>query len=114
MVKNNTKEKKAAKPGFFERISSVQADSHKETPVKFTYFAPRAISVSVAGSFNNWTPGSFRLEIDRAGQWCGTMMLKPGTYQYRFFVNGQWTDDPHAKKTVPNEFGAKNAVLEVK
>jgi 1,4-alpha-glucan branching enzyme len=83
-------------------------------PVKFIFPAVRAHSVSVAGTFNNWTPGVLTLKRDLTGLWRGAIYLKPGTYQYRYSVDGRWMDDPTARKTVPNEFGGKDSVLEVK
>ncbi|PIQ91052.1 MAG: glycoside hydrolase, partial [Candidatus Omnitrophica bacterium CG11_big_fil_rev_8_21_14_0_20_41_12] len=46
--------------------------------------------------------------------WKGSIRLRPGRYQYRFFVDGKWVDDPNAKQIVQNEFGTKNTLLEVK
>ena len=46
--------------------------------------------------------------------WQGSVRLKSGIYEYRFFVNNKWADDPSAKKTIGNAFGTKNAVLEIK
>ena len=82
--------------------------------VKFVYAAIRADRVSVAGTFNNWTPGALTLKKDLVGVWRGAVYLKPGTYQYRYHIDGKWVNDPTARNTVPNEFGGKNTVLEVK
>jgi 1,4-alpha-glucan branching enzyme len=121
MVKSTAKEKKVVQvvkavkaKGFFERISDVKPLVKKDKAVKFIYFAPHATSVSVAGSFNEWSKDALRLTGDRAGQWTGSVTLNAGTYEYRFLVDGQWADDPQATKTVVNAFGEKNAVLEVK
>lgn len=35
------------------------------------------------------------------------MVLKVGTYTYKFFVDGEWRSDPN-KKTVPNSMGDVN------
>ena len=91
-----------------------QATLSQEKPVEFSLSAPQAKSVSVAGTFNRWNPGAFSLKKDFQGNWRGSIPLKSGRYQYRFFVDGKWADDPKAKETVPNEFGTKNAILEVK
>ena len=85
----------------------------KEQLVRFVFTAPQAKRVSVAGSFNNWTTGAFTLQKDLAGVWRGGLRLKRGTYQYRYYVDGKWANDPSAKKTVNNEFGSKNTVLDV-
>ena len=115
MGKKSDQQKKPAKAtGFWGVANSVKASLQQEKPVGFSFTAPDAYSVSVAGSFNQWTPGSFRLERESTGVWKGIFSLKPGIYEYRFFVNGQWVDDPGAKKTAANSFGTKNAILEVR
>lgn len=100
--------------GFGQRAGSVQTSPQVEPLVNFSFYAPQAYSVNVAGSFNNWTPGAFPLKKDFSGTWRGAIRLKPGSYQYRFFMDKRWVDDPQAKKTAANEFGSNNAVLEVK
>lgn len=82
--------------------------------VAFEIFAPQARTVYAAGSFNQWNTQLFRLSKDERGQWRGTLRLAPGLYQYRFVVDGQWMDDPRARVTVPNDFGTRNAVVEIK
>ena len=78
--------------------------------VNFFLERPGARSVSVAGTFNNWkavTPMSRDLE----GTWTASVSLKPGRYEYRFVVDGQWLSDPNAQENVPNEFGSTNSVV---
>ncbi|HNV85846.1 MAG TPA: hypothetical protein PKL97_02625 [Candidatus Omnitrophota bacterium] len=82
--------------------------------VEFRLSNLRAQSVGVGGTFNQWNPLSFGLTRDGQWNWKGSLLLKPGRYQYRFFVDGKWADDPNAKETVANVFGSKNAVLTVK
>ena len=40
------------------------------------------------------------------GQWKVDLHLKPGRYEYRFVVDGNWTDDPFGGTFVANPFGA--------
>jgi 1,4-alpha-glucan branching enzyme len=98
----------------WEKFQSTQTAQAQEKQVEFSLFAPQAKSVSVGGTFNRWNPVASSLKKDFQGNWKGSIPLKPGRYQYRFFVDGKWADDPKAKQTVPNEFGTKNAILEVK
>ena len=93
---------------------SSKATAQEGKLVKFIFSAIRANSISVAGTFNNWTPGALTLKKDLVGIWRGSMHLKPGIYQYRYHVDGRWVSDPTAHNTVPNEFGTTNTVLEVK
>ena len=39
-------------------------------------------------------------------------MLEPGTYEYRYLVDGDWTNAPEAEE-VENPFGGKNCVERV-
>ena len=71
-------------------------------------------SVSVAGTFNDWKPSATPLTCLGSGKWGRQVALSPGRYEYRFVVNGEWTDDPKAKAFVPNGRGGRNAVLEIR
>lgn len=102
----------ASKP--WEKFQGTQTAPPQEKQVEFSLFVPQAKSVGVAGTFNRWNPVAFSLQKDLQGNWRGSIPLKPGRYQYRFYVDGKWADDPKAKQTVPNEFETKNAILEVK
>ncbi len=85
-----------------------------ERTVEFQLSTPQAKSVNVCGTFNEWRTNAGRLTKDHRGIWKGSIPMKSGRYEYRFFVDGQWIDDPRARKTVANQFGSRNAVLEVK
>jgi 1,4-alpha-glucan branching enzyme len=75
---------------------------------------PEAKRVCVAGSFNNWQPNAAPMQQEAEGLWTLDLELPPGTYQYRFVVDGcRWCSDPKATDTVPNPFGDSNAVLRV-
>lgn len=115
MGKNNFQQKTSVtSSSYWGKPVTAPVSAPQERLVDFSFHAPGAFSVNVVGSFNKWTPGSLRLEKDSAGTWRGKMLLKPGIYQYRVFVDGEWFDDPGAEKTAPNEFGTRNAILEVK
>ena len=108
------KEKKSAKGALLGQCPAGRVNATEGQLVKFVYAAVQADRVSVAGTFNNWTPGAFTLKRDTVGVWRGSLYLKPGTYQYRYHIDGKWVNDPTAKNTVSNEFGGRNTVLEVK
>jgi 1,4-alpha-glucan branching enzyme len=82
--------------------------------VNFVYTALQAKSVSVAGTFNDWSEDAFILTKDSIGNWRGALHLKPGRYQYRYNVDGKWVNDPSARNTAPNKFGTRNTVLVVR
>ena len=91
------------------------APDTESTHVRFYRFFPDAKEVSIAGSFNGWQPAASPVERFGigCGQWKVDLYLKPGRYEYRFVVDGNWTDDPFARTFVPNPFGARNAVFVV-
>jgi len=85
----------------------------KTKSVSFSFLAPEAGSVSVAGEFNHWDPLSHPMKKDKKGLWKVSLSLAPGTYQYRFFVDGQWQNDPNCTSSVGNPFGTSNSVKRV-
>jgi len=85
----------------------------KEKSVAFKLFSPKAKRVSVAGSFNNWDTTKLSAKKDTKGNWAVKVNLKPGKYEYKFFVDGSWINDP-AVNAVYNSFGTQNSVVEVK
>lgn len=86
----------------------------RRVEVELTYAAPHAEKVFVAGDFNDWRAGDTRLRRDETGTWKTQLWLGPGRYEYRFIVDGDWHDDPHASVRVPNAFGSRNCVLEIR
>lgn len=82
--------------------------------VSLEYFNPTAREVQVAGSFNNWQAQATPMARQDGGNWTAGLRLKPGPYEYRLVVDGQWQDDPMAAHFVSNPYGGLNGVLEVK
>lgn len=78
---------------------------------EFSLYAPDARAVYVAGTFNHWDPARTLLRTDKHGHWKIEMVLQPGRYEYRFVVDGVWTNDPRAREASINEFGGTNSVL---
>ena len=73
--------------------------------------SPGATAVSIAGSFNDWSPDAKPMACDTDGCWGVDLTLPPGRYEYRFVVDGQWRDDPNATEYVINPFASRNTVL---
>ncbi|MCZ6916987.1 MAG: isoamylase early set domain-containing protein [Gemmatimonadetes bacterium] len=89
-----------------------------ETPVvlvRFELAAPRAQTVSLAGSFNDWSAGEEDMVKSSAtGLWTITLPLPSGEHQYMFVVDGeQWVPDPNAHAQVDDGFGQSNSVIVV-
>jgi 1,4-alpha-glucan branching enzyme len=87
----------------------------KKKRITFTFEAPEARRVHIAGSFNDWNIHSDPLSQSKAGRLKGTwkrfFYLEPGVYEYRFIVDGVWSDDPDTAELWTNEFGSFNCVV---
>ena len=104
---NTTNETKSAS-------KSTRDQTQPQPPlVRFELTNPSARKVCIAGNFNNWRPESTEMIPTGGGKWAKELRLQPGTYEYRFVVDGEWTTDPTASGTVPNPFGDLNSLLAV-
>jgi 1,4-alpha-glucan branching enzyme len=74
---------------------------------------PNAAQVFVAGLFNDWSLTKTPLEKGQDGIWRVTLKLKPGKYEYKFYADGQWLEDPKNPDKVPDPYGGSNSVLTV-
>ena len=86
----------------------------EEQEIILTYFAPLAREVKVAGNFNGWHPDATPLKNTGAGEWVVHLMLRSGQYEqyeYRFVVDGRWTEDLQASQRMANSHGGFNSVL---
>jgi 1,4-alpha-glucan branching enzyme len=81
--------------------------------VTFSFEAPYAQRVGIAGDFNEWDVTSHPLKKEKKGIWKTSLLLLPGTYQYRFVVDGEWQNDPACTECVGNPFGTLNCVRRV-
>ncbi|HTL59882.1 MAG TPA: glycogen-binding domain-containing protein [Candidatus Limnocylindrales bacterium] len=81
--------------------------------VSFALVRPGARQVSLCGEFNAWSPEAGPMTPHDDGHWEAIVALRPGRYQYKFLVDGEWVPDPLVQETVPNEFGSFNSVIEV-
>lgn len=81
--------------------------------VRLQYRAPDAKRICVAGTFNDWQPDAAPMQPQADGLWTIGLELPPGTYEYRFVVDGCWCDDPNATETASKSFNGQNAVLRV-
>jgi 1,4-alpha-glucan branching enzyme len=81
--------------------------------VTFSFVAPGAESVVLAGDFTGWQEAPLSLKKDKTGVWKKTVSLPSGRYEYRLLVDGQWRDDPQCPQRQPNQFGGENCVCVV-
>jgi hypothetical protein len=85
----------------------------EEQEVLLSFYAPEAKVVQVAGTFNGWCPEASPLGHTGYGEWAVRLMLKSGQYEYRFVVDGVWTDEPEPAQSAVNPYGGHNSVLKV-
>ena len=60
----------------------------------FSFRAPEASRVLLIGDFTHWQKRPISLRKQADGLWQTKVSLSPGTYHYRFLVDGEWCDDP--------------------
>ncbi|UCD72425.1 MAG: hypothetical protein JSW70_02265, partial [Syntrophobacterales bacterium] len=46
------------------------------------------------GDFNSWDVSILPMKKGSQGTWKNTVDLPPGRYEYRFWVDGIWRDNP--------------------
>ncbi|MFN4223183.1 MAG: glucodextranase DOMON-like domain-containing protein [Fervidobacterium nodosum] len=93
-------------------VLSLAALKIEGNKVVFTFNYPQANTVHLAGTFNNWSTNAnpMRREGDL---WVTELELKPGTYQYKYVIDGGkvWKEDPDAPGYTDDGFGGKNGVF---
>ncbi len=73
----------------------------------------KADAVFVAGSFNGWNREATPLQADANGVFRAALALKPGSYGYKFLVDGEWTPDQRNPRQEPDGFGGMNSLLTI-
>jgi len=85
----------------------------KRRKIRFMFTADEAKSVRIAGDFNNWREDGKMLKRNGSDVWQITLMLPPGTYEYKFLVDGKWENDPLNDQLCLNCFGTRNNFIAV-
>jgi len=86
------------------------------TGVRFVFERTDARSVSLAGSFNQWSASSHPLlRQDGRGVWAIVVPLARGEHTFMYVVNGtEWVSPPQAEDYIDDGLGAKNGVVVVR
>lgn len=80
----------------------------------FTLAAPVGKNVALAGSFNDWDPALTIMDYQHdTGIYSRRMELPPGTYEYKFVIDGEWVLDEKNPNFAANDFGTLNSVLTI-
>lgn len=83
----------------------------KRKRIDFEFEAPDAVSVFLAGSFNDWSLSKHPMKKSPEGIWKKSLVLVPGDYEYKIWVDGQWRNDPLNERYCANCFGGVNNIV---
>ncbi len=97
-----------------EPLSEIEKEEEEQRVVMFTVEAPVDADVQIAGDFNQWKPEVLDF-TDSPGEpaWQKLITLSPGSYEYKYLVNGLWVLDPDNNKRTDNPLGGTNSVIDV-
>jgi len=70
-----------------------------------------AKNVAVVGSFSDWKPVRMRKQKD--GSFVANVEVAPGSYEYKFIIDGNWLVDPDNSAWALNPYGTLNSVMVV-
>jgi mannose-1-phosphate guanylyltransferase len=85
----------------------------------FAYRAPDARTVLLCGTFKGWSSHATPMRRDAEGNWSVSLRLRPGRYEYKLVVDGEWrcepacVSEPESAECVANDFGTTNRVLDI-
>lgn len=86
----------------------------KKRRVTFKVRAESGSRVFLAGTFNNWDTSAKQM-VDKKGDgnFTAVILLAPGSYEYKFLIDGTWCADPECKEWLQNEHGTLNSVIKI-
>ncbi len=71
-------------------------------------------NVALCGDFNDWSADNIALQRGHDGAWQVTVPLEPGSYRYRYLLDGErWENSWHAERYEPNPFGSTDSVVTI-
>jgi predicted esterase len=80
--------------------------------ILFSYYAPWAKEVFLAGDFNGWKKKSSPLIKGKDDVWRIILELKPNrSYDYKYIVDGNWINDPVNSDLNPDVAGGANSII---
>ena len=117
-IKKSAKSKAGSKKGKSTKkvtktkktVKAIKKSSLKV--IDFKFYAPLSKKVKLGGDFNKWKPAS--LKNSKKGIWSTNLKLKPGRYEYKFQIDGNWENDNQRQtELVSNGLGEANNVIVV-
>lgn len=107
--------RQSAAGSIVEIASRDVATAPTNLPVRFSFVAPGANHVTIAGDFNQWNPIALPMRrLPDGHTWVVDVTLAPGRYAYSFIVDGRLAQDPTAPDAGSDDFGVRSSVILVK
>ena len=104
----------ASKKAGRNRVTAYQPPEH----ATFRYrpdAGAKVERVSVVGNFNGWDAQADPMHPQEDGSFYGKVHLIPGTYEYKFVLNGEnWIADPSSGEYISDGYWGHNSMLNVK
>jgi len=97
----------------FDQVRAQLGKQRGQLKVVLRLFGYEGRKVQLAGDFNDWIPDNGVITRHANGVVEKIVMLMPGTYQYRYVVDGTWQEDPSNPEQVANFSGGFNSILHV-
>jgi 1,4-alpha-glucan branching enzyme len=88
----------------------VKKERVSEKSVEFSFRAPEATKVCLAGQFNSWDTQSLPMKKDKTGVWKTKVKLPAGRHEYKLLADNNWVEDLPGAEPAPNPFGTQNFV----
>jgi hypothetical protein len=94
-------------------LRGAKPEAVRLVPVVFTLESPGAHTVSLIGSFNEWSPAGFEMRPTAEGRlWRLKIELPEGRYRYAFLVDGRLVvADPRSPFAESDGFGNQNSII---
>ena len=106
--------KPAAKKAATKTCKCCKPKAAALKPVIFTLHEEKGRKIYLAGDFNDLSTTAKKMTFKaKTGVYSTTVKLAPGTYQYKFLIDGKWCADPQNVNCVANDKGTFNSVITV-
>lgn len=102
-----------AMAGVEVQVSGLRMGKASVEPVRwaFSFEAPKAERVQVAGTFGDWVP--VEMYRNNLGVWRAMVEILPGAYEYVYLVDGVASAPPEAATQIDDGMGGTNGLLVV-
>ncbi len=98
-------------------VTGAAAAAEAEQTVDVVFSLPaetQADRVALSGEFNDWSVESISLARGDDRVWRVTVPLAPGTYRYKFLLDGEtWENGTDADRYEENAYGTEDSVIVV-